>query len=85
MERSASGVVLDVRGRPFLNEQFHAESSVVGEGSVMESRLALVVLSTDRYLAVEESIHHHILSITTGNVEWGTPMTVDRIRLGRER
>ena len=45
MERGTALGVLDVGVRSGLDEQLHAEGSVVGEGSIVERGLPLVVKS----------------------------------------
>ena len=85
MERGTPSIVLDIRGSPCLNEEFHAQSSMVGERGVMECRLALVVLGADGYFTVEEDFNNHVLSVTACHVERSAAMTVDCIGLERER
>ena len=57
---------------------------MVREGSVVERRLALVVLSAKGYLTVEEDVDNHVLSVTARHVERSATMTVDCIRLEGE-
>ena len=81
VERRSSGVVLDIGVSPCLNEQLHAQGSMVREGCVVEGRLTLVVLSIDVHLAAEEGVHDDILPIATGNMEGGTAVVVDHVGL----
>ena len=57
----------------------------MGEGSVVQGSLSLVVLGTEDYFAAEEGFHDDVLSVATGNVERSASVTVDRIRLWRAR
>lgn len=81
MQRSPSLRVLDVGVSPCLNEQLHTESTMVGEGGVMERCLPLVVQGVERDLVLEEEVNNNVLTVVTGHVQRGAAKCIDRIRL----
>jgi len=81
VEGGASINVLYVGVRSSLHQQLHTESTVVGEGRVVQGGLPPVVEGVPGYLVLQENVHHHILAVVTGHVEGRTPVDIDCFRL----
>ena len=72
--------VLDVGVGPCLNQQLHAQSSMMGEGSVMEWSLSTVVESIACHIVVQENVDHYVLAVVAGHVKGSAPKDIDCIR-----
>ena len=81
VERGASLDVLDVGVSPWLNKELHAEGPVGEVGSVVERGLAAVVERIQGDVILEKDVDNHVLAVVAGNVEWGTAIGIDGIRL----
>ena len=73
--------ILDVGVSPCLNEQLHAQSSMVREGSIVERSLAAVVEGVARHLVLEENVYHDVLTVVTCHVKGRAAKGVDSVRL----
>lgn len=81
VKRSTSILILHVGVRPSFHQQLHTEGTMVGEGSIVEGCLSLVVERVEPDLVLEEDVHHHILAIVAGHMEGGTAIGIHSIRL----
>ena len=81
VQRGPAVQVLDIRVRPCLDEQLHAQGPMVGEGSVVQWRLAFVVEGIEADVVLEENIHNSVLSVVTCHMEGSASMCVHSIRL----
>ena len=81
VQRGPAVQVLDIRVRPCLDEQLHAQGPMVGEGSVVQWRLAFVVEGIEADVVLEENIHNSVLSVVTCHMEGSSSMCVHSIRL----
>ena len=66
---------------PCLNQQFHAQSSMMGEGSVVELSLSMVVEGIAGHIVVQENVDHYVLAVAAGHVKGSAPKGIDCIRL----
>ena len=64
-----------------LDQELHAECSMVGPGGIVKWGLPLLVKGVDHGLVLKEHIDDHVLAVVAGDVQGSAAKEVDNINL----